>query len=672
MGQPMNSIASPPAHLPQEIINAILKAKVISFDVFDTALVRATENPTDVFLLLAHEIGIDDIHAFAQARIEAETQARELAWQERKAAEISLNEIYSLLTNTTTLLTGYAPNVLMEHERALELRLCRRNPKVGEIFDWVISLSKIIVFISDMYLDAALIAEMLAKHNYSGYKFLWVSSAEGATKANGALFQLALNRLEISASDLVHIGDNLNSDIKQAVNQGILAYHIPKCTDYLIQAKNAKRIQRHLSRDSKNDPAIPKKSIKTSAIWKSLWRGLLAEHEVKSKKNFWFDLGYSHVGILLLGYALWLNNKMQQIKPTQVYFLARDGYIMHQVHQCLWERGWSDLSGQYLYASRRALNFPAMTAIDESTCDFLVSGVSRLTVSEFLTRIGIAPADYEIDIHKAGFTSADQFVLNGEDYGRLRMLFRLIAPRVIELAEKERDILHDYFQQEGLFGQQNIGIVDIGWHGTLQESISRLLKLYQYDIPITGFYLGTFSAAKSRVDAGAKQHAFIFEQGEPADRLSIVKTSIEVFEWIFCAPHGSVIGFEYGSEGIKPKFGSTESEQNRLLTSQQMQIGAMQFVRDALDCFTTLPPPISSDLALSLLKDLLMQPTDREASAIGNICHLEGFGNIEKARFIARPTERIYNPFAWATLLDDYRKSFWKAGYRRRMWPDCW
>jgi len=658
--------------LPSKLINAIQAAKVISFDIFDTVLARATEKPIDAFLLLAHEIGIDNVHDFAQARANAENQARKSAWEKHKAVEISLEEIYSLLSDHP-LLTAYSPTALIEQERALELRISRRNPIGGEIFDWVASLGKRVGFISDMYLDVALIESMLKKNSYSGYEFLCVSSAEKVTKANGDLFQLTLKRLGISASELVHIGDNLSSDIEQARQIGIYTHHIPKCIDFLTSTKIAQRLQRQLPQDQQTNSTSSRKTANTPAIWKTVWRGLVAAQEAKKERNFWFDLGYSHIGILLLGHALWLSKKMQSVKfKKQLYFLARDGHIMHTVHQCLWEREWIESPGRYLFASRRSLNIPAITCVDESTCDFLVSGTSQLTIEEFLSRIGLTIPDSERHILEAGFSGPNHIVASNEDYGRLRLLFRNLAPKILELAEEERSLLRDYFQQEGLFEHQNIGLVDIGWHGSLQESICRLLSIFQHNATVNGFYLGTFAAARARVNAGAKQHAYVCEMGEPREHLAIIQASVEVFEWIFCAPHGSVIGFQRTDKGIEPILDSIELEKNRLDTAQHMQAGAMQFIHDALDCFATPPPFIPSEFALSLLKDLLLHPSAQEAQAIGDILHADGFGNTAKIRPIARPQQNPYNPLAWRNLIQDYRKTFWQAGYRRRIWPDCW
>ena len=37
-----------------------------------------------------------------------------------------------------------------------------------------------------------------------------------------------------------------------------------------------------------------------------------------------------------------------------------------------------------------------------------------------------------------------------------------------------------------------------------------------------------------------------------------------------------------------------------------------------------------------------------------------------------RITARVYNLLAWPKLIKGYRQAFWRKGYLRRLWPDCW
>lgn len=175
-----------------------------------------------------------------------------------------------------------------------------------------------------------------------------------------------------------------------------------------------------------------------------------------------------------------------------LYFLSRDGQnLSPQVEHAP--------QSEYLYASRRALNVPAITEIDERTLDFLVSGTSILRVTQFLERLGLDPSLFTGAVREAGFSGLDQRVRTGTDYARLRTLFRSIADEIRRVAVGERSILLDYFRHVGILEKKRIGIVDVGWHGTLQDSISTLLSLSGRKAEIRGYYLGTFKSGEGHV-----------------------------------------------------------------------------------------------------------------------------------------------------------------------------
>lgn len=64
------------------------RAQVVSFDIFDTLLVRTYANPKDVF---RHIEETEEVPLFTELRVNAENEARLLSSQE----EITLDEIYA-------------------------------------------------------------------------------------------------------------------------------------------------------------------------------------------------------------------------------------------------------------------------------------------------------------------------------------------------------------------------------------------------------------------------------------------------------------------------------------------------------------------------------------------------------------------------------------------------
>lgn len=146
-----------------------------------------------------------------------------------------------------------------------------------------------------------------------------------------------------------------------------------------------------------------------------------------------------------------------------LYFLSRDGQILKRIYVHL--SSWVECAppSEYLYASRRALNIPAITDLDERIVDFLVSGTSILRVVQFLERIGLDSRLFTGAVREAGFSSPDQRVRTGADYAKLRTLFRSIADEIRHVAVGERSVILDYFRHVGILEKKRIGIVDIGW-----------------------------------------------------------------------------------------------------------------------------------------------------------------------------------------------------------------
>lgn len=650
-----------PQRLGDELNRLLDDVDVVSFDVFDTALVRQVERPTDVFLLLAGEAGIQDTAAFTAERIRAEAQARDQAWRACQAVEVNLQDIYACLQ--FSLPEGLTKAVLAEQERQLELRIARPREWVRAFYRQARLKGRKVGFVSDMYLDAGLIGEMLHRAGYEKPDFLLVSSEVGETKAAGGLYRELLSRLDVPPARVLHLGDNRHADLDRASRAGLQARWLPKCAETFSGSKLGKRFARVGILNAAS-------SDSSRTLWTSLWRGLVAARQDSYRDDFWFSLGYSHAGPLLLGFTLWLQRRAQADGITGLYFLARDGHIVHRIHGALAEHGADVTAGTYLHASRRALNIPALTRVDEAACDFLVSGSSVLTAGEFIARVGLDPRECLEALDALGL-EPDSLIDSGLQYGRLRALFRSLEDQLLAHAARERVLLHDYFGEQGVFGQSHLGLVDIGWHGSMQTSFCALLDAFGGGPDVTGYYLGTFHAARQRVEAGARQRAYLCELGEPAELWRLIRVSVEIFEWLFCAPHGSVCGFSRAGSGVVPLFDGMDAEQLRHETAERMQAGVIAFVQDCLSAFPkgVVPPVPEASFAVAVLGEMLRRPSIAEAELLGEIPHAEGFGGAARVRPLARPPVGAHLPWRWGEAVRGWRQSFWRPGYRRRLLP---
>lgn len=121
----------------QDYINALRECDVVSFDIFDTLLVRKLQKPTDLFKMI--EI-TSNAPGFAHQRIYAERRAR----SEVDFEEITLDEIYDRLPTRF--------KKIQDTEKATESMVLYRNRIVAELYKAAVAEKKRIIAISDMYL----------------------------------------------------------------------------------------------------------------------------------------------------------------------------------------------------------------------------------------------------------------------------------------------------------------------------------------------------------------------------------------------------------------------------------------------------------------------------------------------------------------------------------------
>lgn len=650
---------------------------LVTFDVFDTALVRGLLRPPDLFLqwtIAGLSLGLlspalcarVDV---AKARADAERDARLAAWENESRGEIRIDEIYAQLGDRLDLDSESLVR-LMQLETELELAQSARNPFVGALYEAARRAGKRIGFLSDMYLGEAVIRQMLEQGGYAGYSFAHVSSTSFDTKARGSLYRTILRTEGLAPQRWLHVGDNFDSDVRAALEAGIRALYYEKCTARLQIDRAAYR--RHLA-----DPP-PRTAEIEARLFHSSCAGLVSSRtycnpdggSTDSVDGFWADWGYRHVGPLLAGFGTWLARELQRRDAHRVYFLARDGYLIKSaVDRILASEPSAEenVTTQYLYASRRAYNFASITRIDDESLDFLTSGTSRLTPRAFLARIDIDIDRHPVALRQSGL-SADQPVHDAHGYRCLRELLRLLEEPIIDHAQAEFALLSRYFREQGLLDQSEIILVDLGWHGSLQQAIGKLISRMGSNADTAGLYLGTFAPARRHTERGMAMKGYLCENGLPVSMDQSIKRSVEIIEWIFSAPHGSVRRFAATQDGVQPVLAAFEFEQMRWERALAVQRGALEFVDDYVRKWggRALPDVPPHD-AIRALDRALARPSLEEAIALGDMKHAEGFGHVAVERYIARPTGSLRNPLSYPSLLQGYRDAFWRAGYARRL-----
>ena len=189
----------------RKIEKKILESDLISFDIFDTLIIRKNcGKPTDIFKMVEDEYNKENESNkinFYKDRIISEKEAR----KKKNNQEISLKDIYNQLPyNKKT----------KERLKELELRIeqcsCIAKPNIYRIYEFCVKNNKEIIIVSDMYLDKRIINKILLGNGYLNCNKVYISSETNLQKSNGKIFKFL--KKEYKGKKILHIGDNFISD----------------------------------------------------------------------------------------------------------------------------------------------------------------------------------------------------------------------------------------------------------------------------------------------------------------------------------------------------------------------------------------------------------------------------------------------------------------------------
>ena len=336
--------------------------KVVSFDVFDTLLVRPFWYPVDLFQFLDKEAeeleGTTDLINFSVFRREAETKAREEVCREGRE-DLTLKEIYGYIERTGV----FHPETvrrMMEKELELELRFCRARKSALRLVRFAAEQGKRIVAISDMYLPSGFIGKLLKKNGFPEFERIFVSGETGYTKVSGRLYEHAAGELKTGYGSIIHIGDNLRSDVKVPEKLGIRAVPFYRAIDLMtgecgVTSGTAfKRAYKDVRSPFSNYKALEKLGTRcmlaaaANRVYDDPFRrgtGFAGDPEL---------FGNLCLGLYCMAHAMWVKRISEEDGYDKVLFFARDGYLPFRGYEMI-RQYCGGTEGSYVRMSRRSV-----------------------------------------------------------------------------------------------------------------------------------------------------------------------------------------------------------------------------------------------------------------------------------------------------------------------------
>ncbi len=194
--------------------------KVVSFDVFDTLILRKAGCPLDVFDMVQQRYMISESWDFPDSFRNMRIEAERLARKSSDSGEVSLDDIYDNLCQ----ISDTQRKSLKELETNIEKEICYCNREIFDLYQKAQNAGKRTVIVSDMYFSDEFIRSLLDKCGITGYEKLYVSSEYHKNKKHGDLFDVVAHDVNCDASEISHIGDNPFGDYLVPRSKGWRAF----------------------------------------------------------------------------------------------------------------------------------------------------------------------------------------------------------------------------------------------------------------------------------------------------------------------------------------------------------------------------------------------------------------------------------------------------------------
>ncbi len=578
------------------------ETKVVSFDVFDTLILRPFWIPSDLFYLLNDQFNrlfeTTTYINFADIRVAAEARCRTLVKESnKKYDEVTLDEIYEVLANEYCL-DKEKLAILKEREKELEIRFCTVRNMGKQLYELARDQEKTVIATSDVYLPQETVEEILSKNGYS-FDRIYLSSTHRVAKATKRLYKLIRREMGHTSGAFLHVGDNRISDVDYPKALGWQTVYFPKAVDLfrgmVSDCYKGNAYKRILGRTGQMRDGL---NAENSYFGYRCAMALVANRlcddpfeEFARDSDFNADpyyIGYFSLGQYLYAVTDWIVERIRKKDPSCVHFVARDGYLPMKAYDIFRQYDSSLPRDNYLYVSRKALALADVCAPTD-----LYAFVNKIVVPNF------SPDKLEnmfVGCYKDGAESlqralgmkketyCENFRSNTAFFEAVNELSRLLDFK--KLDEKNQK-LRSYFSE---IIHKNDLMFDIGYSGRCESVLTRLLGY-----PIDSLYIHGSSQIlddRSRLDGFSNE---TFYDYKPAI-IGVVR------EHVFMCPAPSTVGYEERDGKLVPVFEAYKTNPANEIITNTVQNAALDFVRDMKSTFAEFLPMLTyqrADMAYS-------------------------------------------------------------------------
>jgi len=586
--------------IPTLLDRAPADISVLSLDCFDTLLWRNAQAPSDIFV----ELGIEG--GSIGPRVTAEREARRAQAFRTARNEVAIEAIHARLIPGGD---DHQIAAAVQRELAAEARHCFAFAPVKALIADAKARGLTVIIVSDTYFSPAqlraLIERAAGEDVAAMIDRVFTSSEHGLSKTEG-LFERVIEAIGVAPGAILHLGDNLSADQIAPAQLGVATAHFEQF---------GAGVDTRLRHEALAAVMIDQATRQTVPAMQP-HRPLVS---LRIEQDPAFVLGHDVIGPMLHGFVEWVREEAVALaascgRPVKTLFLMRDGYLPMKLFETLATGiATSEIAISRLTAARAALTDEAMVRriIEQD------AGQHRLDV---LAGLLLLDQEEAAKLVGRGGTVADleRIACEAET-----------AQRIVRRSARYAERLIAHVRRAGIEDGDLAMIVDLGYHGTVQDRIAPMLKA-RMNVELAGRYL----LLREAEPTGRDKKGYFDKRNYGREAITALGSSIAVIEQICTQAKGSVVDYHPNGKPIHEKPGEKGGQS---ATRDRIQAGAIAYGRAA----TALGRGACSDdadcrrrNAAAVLARFMYLPSAEEVAVIGDFTHDANLGSSSHLRML--------------------------------------
>ncbi|SKB94927.1 hypothetical protein SAMN06296386_11033 [Lachnospiraceae bacterium] len=516
-----------------KLYEIIESSDVISFDLFDTLVMRKTKSYVDLFDLMElrlRDMGIY-IPDFAKLRLHVEKDLSRIV-------SPRLEQIYERLLVVVggNFITA---SELAEMEWDMDFNLFIVRDEVREVFCSVVSNGKRVVITTDSYYSRKQIEKILIRFGLTGYNELFVSCEYGTAKTQDLYNFL---KKAYPGRSILHIGDDEYADFEKAKCNGLKAYRLYSASD-LCDELGGLGIEEFQSISDRVKIGLFMAHAFNSPFW-------FEDDDRRFSVRESYEIGFLFCAPMITDYVHWMKESIEKQAFAQVLFGSRDGYLMGRLYRMI------DNTRKVVY--------------------FLISRTAAI-------RMGMcteSDIEYVDSMKYSGKQEEALSVRFGIDAGDIEKVDRTAI--ILEKSRKQRDNYYIYIEKLGLKGKKGRQICSdehcvkeerLAWFDFVAKGTTQLYLQRLFPCHIKGFY---FLKLEPEFMEGRCLDIEPFYSDEEKNT-SVIFDNYYILETILTSPYPQML--EMGDNGI-PVFADETRSEADIEVVKRMQAGIEEYFKD--------------------------------------------------------------------------------------------